>query len=82
MNIAVIEIAQAIADGNQLTLREVIARFRRVGVEFRTESNQSVLGDHKSEHVLLGYAYQGFYYPYTDENKELLEKLIREFTPA
>lgn len=76
MNSAVLEVAQAIAEGNQLTIREVVARFRRVGVEFRTESNPSVLSDQKGEQVLLGYAYQGFFYPYTDENKVFLEGLI------
>jgi hypothetical protein len=79
MNSAVLEVAQSIADGHSLSVREVVARFRKVGVEFRTESNPSVLSDHKGEQVLLGYAYQGFFYPYTDENKSFLDNLIGDY---
>ena len=81
MNQAVLEVAQAIADSHDLGLRDVMVRFRRAGVEFRTETKHSVLNDNKDEHVLLGYAYQGLYYPFTDENRVFLEGLVMSAKP-
>lgn len=82
MNLAVLEVAQAIADNHKLTLRDVIARFRKIGIEFRTETNHSFTGEPKEEQILLGYAYQGLFYPYNEEdNRKQLESLIADYRP-
>ncbi|MBM3464743.1 MAG: hypothetical protein FJX76_21810 [Armatimonadetes bacterium] len=77
MNSAVLEVATNIAESNNIPLRDVITRFRKVGIEFRTETNHSFTGEPKEEQVLLGYAYQGLFYPYTEEeNRKMLEGLV------
>jgi hypothetical protein len=77
MNLAILEVAQGIADTNKLTIRDVLSRFRKVGVEFRTETNHNFSGETREEQVLLGYAYQGLFYPYSEEeNRKFLEGLI------
>ncbi len=82
MNQVVLELAQNIADVHSLTLRDVIARFRKMGVEFRTETNHSFSGEPKEEQVLLGYAFQGLFYPYTDEeNRSFLFSLVKDGPP-
>lgn len=82
MNTAILEIAQKIARDHALSLRDVVARFRRAGVQFRTETTRSFDNEPKDETVLLGYSFEGFFYPYTDEdNIALLEKLVLEARP-
>lgn len=82
MNTAILEVAQKIADGHKLTLRDVVARFRRAGVQFRTETTRSFDNEPHDENILLGYAYEGYFYPYNEEeNQTLLEKLVLEARP-
>ena len=77
MNSAVLEVAQSIGVRHSLNLREVIARFRRVGLEFRTETNHTFEDNLKlEEQVLLGYSYEGFYHPVTEENLRILEDVV------
>ncbi|NDD27118.1 MAG: hypothetical protein EB084_02480 [Proteobacteria bacterium] len=82
MNAAILEVAQKIADGNDLSIRDVIARFRRAGVQFRTETTRSYDTSPQDENVLLGYSFEGFFYPYSEEeNRALLEKLVLQARP-
>lgn len=77
MNSAVLEVLEVIADHNKLSVRDIISRTRKAGIEFRTETNHSFTGEPKEDLVLLGYAYQGFFYNWTDEgNKKLLPGLV------
>lgn len=79
MNTAVLEIAQQIADDHALTVRDVVSRFRRAGVQFRTETTRSFDTEPRDENILLGYSFEGYFYPYNDDdNKALLEKLVLE----
>jgi len=84
VNSAVLEVLEVIAQHQKLALRDVISRTRKAGVEFRTETNHSFTGEPKEDLVLLGYAYQGLFYPWTDEgNRKLLPGLVMgTATPA
>jgi hypothetical protein len=82
VNAAVLEIAQKIAEEHSLKLREVVARFRRAGVQFRTETTRAFDNGPHDENVVLGYSFEGYFYPYTDEeNRSLLEKLVLDAKP-
>lgn len=82
MNTAVLEVAQKIAEDNSLSIKDVVARFRRAGVQFRTETTRTYENEAHDENVLLGYSFEGLFYPYSDEeNRAMLEKLVLEAKP-
>lgn len=77
MNSAVTEIAQEIGDKHTITLRDVLGRFRRAGIEFRTETSYSYESSGKIEqNTILGFSFESLYYPFTEENRKVLEELV------
>ena len=75
MNLAVLEVVQRISDTNQLKVRDVTNRLRKLRIEFRTESYQG--GEQLDAPLLLGFSYQGFFFAWTDETSpRLLERLL------
>lgn len=82
MNPVVLELAQKIADDHGLTLRDVVTRFRRAGIQFRTETQRTYDTEARDENTLIGFSFEGFFYPYSDEdNRATLEKLVLEAYP-
>ena len=82
MNPAVLDLAQKIADEHNLKLRDVLSRFRRAGLQFRTETVRAFDSAPRDEHTILGFAYDGYFYPYTDEaNRQQLLKLVLAAAP-
>lgn len=77
MNSAVVEVAQEIGDKHGLSLRDVVGRLRRAGIEFRSETNFNYEGSGKTEqNVILGFSHESLYYPFTVENRQVLEELV------
>lgn len=82
MNPAVLELAQKLADDHGLTIRDVVTRFRRAGLQFHTETTRTYDTRAHDENVLQGFSFEGFFYPYSDEeNRATLERLVLTALP-